>query len=269
MSLGVVIKGPEGMVLAADSRLTLEARRNEGVSLRVNFDNASKLLSFSKPHTNVGAVTYGAAVIGQRTAYSFIPEFETNLPQDGPLTVEEFAKKLSNFYMKQWTEAVAPDYSGPGMAFIVGGYDEGAPYGKVFLLVVPDQPGPLPRNPADNEFGMTWGGQTEIATRLIQGYDPKLPNILQQSLALDQEKIDQAIQAIRSGLEFRIPYNILPLQDCVDLATFLIRSTITMQSMAVGLRGVGGAIDVAIVTRSAGLEHIQRKTIRGEIHGQG
>jgi len=68
MSLAIVIKGPEGVVLAADSRITLEARRPEGTSIAVNFDNASKLLSFTKPHTNVGAVTYGAAVIGQRTA---------------------------------------------------------------------------------------------------------------------------------------------------------------------------------------------------------
>ena len=30
MSLGVAIKGPEGVVLAADSRVTLEAREGDG-----------------------------------------------------------------------------------------------------------------------------------------------------------------------------------------------------------------------------------------------
>ena len=75
MSLGVVIKGTEGLVLAADSRVTLEAQRLGRASFPVNFDNASKLLSFSKPHNFVGAVTYGLAVIGKRTAHSFIPEF--------------------------------------------------------------------------------------------------------------------------------------------------------------------------------------------------
>jgi len=42
MSLGVVIKGPEGAVLAADSRVTLEARHGDGMTLLVNFDNATK-----------------------------------------------------------------------------------------------------------------------------------------------------------------------------------------------------------------------------------
>ena len=76
MSLGVGIKGPEGIVLAADSRVTLEASRPGGPVIPVNYDNATKLLSFSKPHNHVGVVTYGAAVIGQRTAHSFVPEFE-------------------------------------------------------------------------------------------------------------------------------------------------------------------------------------------------
>ena len=267
MSLGVVIKGPEGVVLAADSRVTLAIQQPSGSPFSVNYDNATKLLSFGKPHTNVGAVTYGAAVIGQRTAHSFVPEFETTLDQGAPLSVEEFSSRLGRFYKERWQEATPSEYSGPSMAFIVGGYDKGAPYGKVFLLVIPEHPEPQPQNPGENEFGMTWGGQREIATRLIHGFDPALANILKESLELDQEKIDQATQTLRTRLEFRIPYNVLPLQDCVDLATFLIRSTITMQRMAVGVRGVGGPIDVATVTRIAGLEYVQRKQIRGEDHG--
>ena len=78
MSLGIVIKGPEGLVLAAESRITLGAQTVTPRGLQqipVYFDNATKLLSFSKPNTTVGVVTYGQAVIGQqtpRTAASFL-----------------------------------------------------------------------------------------------------------------------------------------------------------------------------------------------------
>ena len=82
MSLGVVIKGPEGLVLAADSRVTLEARQQNGAPIPVNFDNATKLLAFSKPHKHVGAVTYGMAAIGVRTAHSYLPEFEVWLRKE-------------------------------------------------------------------------------------------------------------------------------------------------------------------------------------------
>jgi hypothetical protein len=46
MSLGIVVIAPEGMVLAAESRVTLSAQINDQ-NIQANFDNATKLLSFS------------------------------------------------------------------------------------------------------------------------------------------------------------------------------------------------------------------------------
>ena len=44
MSLGIVIKSPEGIVLAAESRVTLTVNGQNGQpSHMVNFDNATKL----------------------------------------------------------------------------------------------------------------------------------------------------------------------------------------------------------------------------------
>ncbi len=61
-----------------------------------------------------------------------------------------------------------------------------------------------------------------------------------------------------------IPFAFLPLQDCVDVSTFLIRTTMAIQSWLIGIRGVGGAIDVAIITRTKGFQTVQQKTIVGE-----
>ena len=61
----------------------------------------------------------------------------------------------------------------------------------------------------------------------------------------------------------------LMAQRGIDLATFLIRSTILAQSVAIGVRGVGGPIDVAVITREKGLKFVQRKEIRGEQAGEG
>lgn len=269
MSLGVVIKGPEGVVLAADSRVTLQAQRGNDPPIIVNFDNATKLLSFSEPNCYVGAVTYGAAVIGQRTAHSYIPEFEVCLReglQEGEepkrLGVFEFSQRLSHFFMERWRAVMPSDYSGADMTFIVGGYDPGDAYGKVFVFSLPGQPEPQPRN--ENDFGMTWGGQLQIASRLIHGYDPGLIGILRQTLNLNEQQINQLIQALKLQLEFLVPYQVLPLQDCVDLATFMIRTTMTAQGLSIGVRGVGGPIDVAIITRTAKLEFVQQKKLHGE-----
>src|SRR5579871_4437040 len=86
MSLGIVFKCPEGLVLAVDSRVTLNAEmRPPGaphpIILPSTFDNATKLLKINAQQY-VGAITYGAGAIGHpapRTAHSFLPEFETVL----------------------------------------------------------------------------------------------------------------------------------------------------------------------------------------------
>jgi len=266
MSLGVVIKGPECIVLATDSRVTLEAQKEGGPSISVNFDNATKLLSFSKPHNYVGCVTYGAAVIGLRTANSFVPEFEQQVlaEKKNRLTVEEYSNELSRFFRERWNETMPSDYAGPNMTFVVGGYDSGAAYGKVFLFDIPRQPEAKQQHPGDKDFGMIWGGQLQVASRLIHGFDPALPDIVKKLLNVPDGQIQQLHGTLRADLQFPIPYAVLPLQDCVDLAIFLIRTTMIAQRLAIGVRGVGGPIDVAIIRRTNGLDYVQRKAIHGE-----
>ena len=272
MSLGVVIKGPEGVVLAADSRVTLEAQQAGGKRLPVNFDNATKLLSFSRPfdqvgpHNFVGAVTYGMAVIGLRTAHSYIPEFEQKVlgQHKKRLTVKEYAHELRKFYKERWEESVPKDYTGPPMAFVVGGYDEDAAYGRVFLFQVPGESEPDEQQSGETNFGMTWGGQLEIASRLVHGFDPQLTGIVGKELNIDDKEREKLGATLTKRLQYPIPYQVLPLQDCVDLALFLIRTTMVAQRLAIGVRGVGGPIDVAVVTRTEGLRYIQQKVVHGE-----
>jgi hypothetical protein len=263
MSLGIVIKGPEGLVLAAESRVTLSAESSNGQKIHVNFDNATKLLSFSSPNTTVGVVNYGLAAIGLRTPHSFVPEFEAGLPLDR-LSVHDFAKRLSDFFMQQWQAVMPADYSGPNISFVIGGFNEDEPYGRVFLVEIPKASTPVDQHTDQREFGLTWGGQREFVDRLVKGYDYRLPKIISDTLDLQPSQFELVEQAL-SSLAMSIPLQAMPLQDCVNLAIFFIRTTITAQRLTVGIRGCGGPIDVAIITRRRGLRYIQRKEVIGEI----
>lgn len=272
MSLGIIIKGPEGIVVAADSRVTLSsnAQLPDGSIVRqdFNFDNSNKLLHFSdkEHHGFVGAVTYGEAVFPNtlRTAHSYVPEFETNVLKDKRLTVEEYARLIGKFYSEIWADAASGDHQGPGMVFIVGGFDSDSAYGKVFVLSVPSSPEPSPRTPGETDFGMTWGGQLSIPSRIVHGYDPRFLLIIQQLLNLEDDKIKEIREELKKHIEYKIPYQVLPLQDCVDLAILMIRTTIKAQALSAGLRGVGGMIEVATITRTKPLEFVQQKEVRGE-----
>lgn len=274
MSLGIAFKGAEGIVLAADSRVTLNAILNQPgqppLAIPATFDNATKVLRVPG-QKYVGAVTYGVGALGgmqPRTAHSFMPEFEATLShkyaQDHRLSVEQFAAELSAFFLGQWTSHQMPIPTPPGndMVFLVGGYDQDAPYGRVFQCFVPSAPTPQDCHPGG--FGMVWGGQREYTDRLIVGYDPNLPAILQGILGLTDEQRNNVETQLKMHLQAPIPFQFLPLQDCVNLSILLIRTTMTIQTFLVGVRGVGGAIDLATITRTEGLQEIQLKKISGE-----
>lgn len=215
------------------------------------------------PHNFVGVVTYGLGGIGLRSAYSFLPEFEAALPKKR-LLVKTFAEKLSSFFVQQWQNTMPKTFKGPNLTFVVGGFNPKEAYGRVYLIEIPKAPKPKEIHSGMGQFGVTWGGQREIVDRLIRGYDVRVMKIIKDTLKLNTKQTNSLSQTL-APLQMPIPASILPLQDCVDLAVFFIRTTIEAQRLTVGIRGCGGPIDVAIITRLEGFKFIQVKQIHGEI----
>lgn len=278
MSLGIAIKGTEGVVLAADSRVTLFAQLVPAAQaspppmlIPSTFDHATKLLKVHHENLkHVAAVTYGAGAIGlkqPRTARSFMPEFEQQLGETQRLTVLDFANKLSSFFAKQWAASDMRPGMGPqnDMVFFVGGYDPDDAYGRLFKFSIPTSPAPEPAMP-EGLFGAAWGGQREITDRIVHGFDPALPQIVEDIFAVPptERNPDVLGEQLRAKFDAPIPWQFLPLQDCVDLAILLVRTTIAFQRFTVGVRGVGGAINVATITRTDGFKEVQVKQIFGE-----
>lgn len=270
MSLGIVIKVPEGLVLAAESRITIGAQIQTPMGVQnvpVYFDNATKLLSFSSPNIMVGVVTYGLAVIGQqdpRTAANFIPEFEASLT-DKRLSVLEFAEKLSEFYLKQWRSTMPPDDKIgkiPNMTFVIAGFNPGDVYGQVFVVDIPRVPKPAEHSKG-SECGITFGGQHGIVSRIMMGYDDKLPEIVKKDLNLTPEQ-EAKFGKLLNQFQLAVPLQVLALQDGINLACFFIRTTMDAQNFSIGIRGVGGHIDVAVIKRNTKLKFIQRQQEHGE-----
>lgn len=270
MSLGIAFKGPEGIVLAADSRVTLTVQRpipgqTTPMTIPATFDNARKLLQVNG-RPNLGVVTFGAGAIGTaqpRTAHSFLPDFETELG-DTKLTVGEFAQKLSDFFLDKWNSLMAGVVGMPDMTFYVAGFDENEPHGRVYEIQIPSTP--EPNELGAGNFGIVWGGQREIVDRIIQGFDERVAMIAQKHLGLTDAQRQSLRTQLGNELNLPIPYQFLPLQDCIDLATTLVHTTAQLQSWLLDVRGVGGPVDVATITRTEGFKEVQMKRIVGEGH---
>jgi len=192
-------------------------------------------------------------------AHGYIPEFEAHLRSVGDnLTVEETADQLGRFFAERWESAGMDADAGP-MAFLIAGYDDGQPYGKVFEVSVPDAL--APREQFSAEFSIVWRGQPYLLERLLNGTAPRALDIAKEVLNLDDNQVNELSERWQQELSLPVPIPFLPLQDAVDLATFLVDMTATVMTWTVGIQGVGGQVDVATITSANGYSAVDTKKI--------
>jgi len=248
----VGVAAPDGMILAAESRATY----TDGTRHRIASDFNQKVFSICD---SIGVATYGQSGIGQRTIAGLMDEFVSQLPEEDaePRRADEMAAALGTFFderyraetpaeeVDQW-EAVAAFPLG----FLVAGYDADG-IGRIREVSIP---GPVVGGAiAENEIttadkGVAWRGQTDVIRRLVYGFDGDL------FASCGHELPDELHEPVGS-----LAYNVLfpiTMQDAVDFASFLIRTTIDMQRFSDGtlarpgdLPGCGGPIRVLAITR--------------------
>jgi hypothetical protein len=94
------------------------------------------------------------------------------------------------------------------------------------------------------------------------GTDVRALALTKNHLGLNDQQTRELAVLWRDNLVLPIPFQFLPLQDCVDLSEFLVRMTTVVQPWTVGLRGVGGEVDVATITRTDGFQEVRQKKIQ-------
>lgn len=262
MTIAINITVPEGIVFATDSRQTFTNARGD---VRVGSEYGHKLFQLGP---RVAAVTWGWAFLLGRSIHSHVNDFLVTL-NDHPLSVEETAKRLGEYLNQQYQADIERGYNKPvaegnyALALLVGGYDPGDKAGKVFEVYVPGGECYL-RRTTDQSPGASWRGHIVVVSRLIKGFDPRLADLPGVTPELMKE-LDEA------KLEYNIDYWTMTLQDAIDMAIFLVHTTIQMQRFSDGIvmfpgasANCGGPIDIAVIEPNENFRWIQRKTLRGE-----
>jgi hypothetical protein len=188
-------------------------------------DNAYKLVQLRK--VNAGVSIYDAGVINNQPVDSHVYRFEEEVlsPEDDVISVAE--KFLDHF---------RSGFPNVGVGFHVAGYRQEGRASIPYVLVGHTVREPQVRrvNATDEgkvQYGITRAGDTLIANRLID------PNHLPLFPAM-------------------------PLQDAVEYAAHLIRTTIDTMRFEPRFPSVGGAIDILLITPD-GIRWVQRKELRG------
>jgi hypothetical protein len=233
MSLVVSVYVPSGIVMAADSRMTVqrtEEREEDGQKVRVHqqlvlSDSAYKVVQLRT--VPVGVAVYDAAVIDNQPAEAQVRRFEETLAPGDDVNI--VARKF-----RQYFEA---NHKGLPVGYHVAGYKQEGKSRAPYVLVGHTTREPdIRRVNADDkgvvQYGVVRAGDVLVANRLID------TNYLPIFAAM-------------------------PLQDAIDYAIHLIRSTIETLRFEPRFPTVGGEIDVLVI-QPEGMRWVQRKELRGE-----
>lgn len=164
---------------------------------------------------------------------------------------------------------------------IMFGYDAhivGDTFSKVLDYIIPKLPlDDGGKNNIRQNLSTQLQGST-IYERIVSDTFSRILAYMVPKLQLDDKEKSKIIQDLSNQLQgstilqdlnrqFAMPFSYeLPLQDCINLAVFLIRTTIKFQEVSSTIpRTCGGPIDVAVITRTDGLQYVQRKQLVGEV----
>jgi len=238
MSFVITLFVREGIVMASDSRMTLDRQQQSGPNQIMHLavsQSDSNYKTFLMP-TNVGISTYGAASINGVPIGGFVESFMHEIVGPQSMAADEVAQELVKHF-----GAMDPK---PRTQFHVAGYVRNETGPEQHLWHVNIESGEVKRLNDPGVQGATWGGESDILTRLIN------------PLA----EVDAA-GAVKATLPYyQIPWGFFTLQDAVDFAVFAVRSTSEAIRFQPRPKTVGGPIDI-LVLKPTSAEWIQRKKV--------
>ena len=141
------------------------------------------------------------------------------------------------------------------------GYAAGRPLAEVWEISMTGQVCPPPRRiMEETAFGVMWDGQYEALNRLILGLGFDIGGALVKH-GMPAAEAGQLQEELVRDLYATLSVPAMPIQDAIDLARFLVETTIGFVRFAVFLpKSVGGAVEIAAITKHEGFRWVQRKS---------
>ena len=265
MTLAVAVVCQDGVVVAADSRTTLNNFR----ASRVGSDATHKVFGSGR----VAIATWGEAfVLGRSVAHHManFADAESGTGHHPRAAAERLAEHFGDLCDQQLpTDLAMAAQQDLSLGFLVAGHDQ-AGVGEVWDVRLPDRTVELAATMAEGGAAV-WRGQTDVVSRLLAGFDDALLADAAVRYGLWREY--EALRPLLRQCGYRIPFDTMNLQDAIDLAALCVRVTTEVQRFSLGasLRapefswpGVGGPTEIAAVTARGGFAWVQRTALRGE-----
>jgi hypothetical protein len=254
VTIAIGVACPEGLVFAADSRSSLLSANK----FRIATDHAQKVFEIGE---SFAAVTFGWSTLHGKTIAGVIKEFnaKTLIPDEvgaAAVVMRDYLKDQIDTHIAAGYDPMPP-YDALG--FIMGGFD---PQGVGHLKRISLPSGTITDADSTRDPGAQWDGETDAIVRLVWGSD---------RLRLDTQRWAKRNRDALDGVVYNIPIRWFALQDAIDFAAFVVRTTIDTQRFIDGTvkdpgssPTCGGPLQIMTVTSHGGVEWVQQTKLRGD-----
>ncbi|MFT3662549.1 MAG: hypothetical protein QM809_14575 [Gordonia sp. (in: high G+C Gram-positive bacteria)] len=263
MTVAVLVKVHDGLVLAADSATTLRLDDN---SAQV-YNNADKIIQLHR-NLPLAMMTWGLGQIGDASVSTAGKDLRRRLMgktkkyDDWKLkkhkyTVEQVVDRLVDMFHERIGKMDLPaDDPNSVLGVLVCGYSAGCDHAEAYQVMLgPGEPS-IEKVAATGDFGWIAFAQAVATNRLFYGIDPILMARIEKLVPEDRH--EELAEALKE--QFRQPvFRAMPFPDAIALAKFLVEVTAGYSHFLLGPDTVGGPIDVASVNRHEGFKWINRK----------
>ncbi len=301
MTIAVCCTLADGVVLGTDSAITVmgttQTPKGPQSGVLKVYNEAEKVFGFHIDEAKdlrlpVGFVTFGLAVLGNRTIESFVREFEIKNPPAVlmKLTMEELCRKLHEFFQEPYItllgevlklqgkklDDIPPQQRALGM--FVGGFSPEEPLPEAWEVNIHlENADGVKQVRAPGDFGSNWGGQFTGVYRFHKGYDDKAIDALLEALVTEYKMLDpknekdraKVVALVHSALapfEYMVPFAAMPLQEGIDYTAFLLDMMILQHRFVIGAPTCGGSVRIAVIRKHEGFQWVagQRLEVKGK-----
>ena len=255
MSIVVSVKVQDGVVLASDSCVLHRGR---------SYFNAEKTISPIRG-LPVGGVIAGDGAIGLTSVANHLRGYGTHaLARSGPWRLSKThytVGGIASDIQKYLSEVTKLEEDSAQTSLTLVGYSADRALPETWRLVLDGQTALEPELVwGEREYGVTWDGERECLDRMLCGTPSALVEVATyHGLApADAEALSVKVAA-ECGADLVTPG--MPLQDAIELARFLVDTTISFYNFALPgeQQTVGGPVDIAAISRHDGFRWVQRK----------
>lgn len=277
MTICVAVAVNDGVVFAADSASTLSMTRPDGTSIVSNvYKNGLKVFNLYKGKPLV-AMTCGLGNFGTESISSLAKEFRYRLMHgdadqginEKNFTVEEVVSRAKSFLYDEKFKALDRQPTSQFEFWIAGYPSEMSGKFELWKIVFTGGNCQDPVKLGDpGETGIHWGGAISPISRLILGFDPSslwgaVTKAMESMSGTDEktkaEIVNHIITTIRNHSVVQLSDPSMPIQDAIDLASYLADTAKRFYRFLPGSDIVGGDTDIAVITRYEGFKWVERK----------